>query len=911
MKLRAPATLLLVFAYFFGLAQTNPLRLKITANYQEQSLKNVLEDLENRYPVYFYYTTIISENKPVSVTIDQLPLEQALSMIFNDAAIGYEAYGDNAVIIADVGKLNQSYSQAFFQAREQAANAVAEDDALEVLELGNSSAPDTDGQIEISGFINDDKSEEPIIGATLFAEPSGQGGISDETGQYTLSLPIGEHQVRIQSVGYEDKEVIVKAYSDGNIDFLIAKEAILLNEVVVKDNALDRNVKSTVLGLETLSAKELKKLPAFMGEVDVIKSIQLLPGVSNVGEGASGFNVRGGNVDQNLTVLDGMLLFNTSHALGLFSLFNPDLVQSVDLYKGSMPAKYGGRLSSVLDVKLREGNYKKFSAKGGIGLVSSRLSLEAPIVKGKTSVIFGGRTSYSDWIFDIVNVVEVQESGASFYDATLKIAQRLGKRGKFAISGYTSQDRFKYAAESDFKWETQGGNFNFNYLISDKFSFSLDAVASQYESSLADPLGSQAFNLNNGILTFGARPEFLLNQGKHTITFGSQWTRYEVSQGELTPGNDISNIIARALPQEQGQVIGIYAQDDFEINEVLALSVGLRYSIYQNLGPEDEVFVYAEDVPRTVETIIDTLSFSDGEVIQSYNGLEPRVSLKIGLNPSSSIKLSYNRTQQFINQITNTTAVSPVDIWQLSNSNIEPTRAHNYSTGYFKNFDNNKWQTSIEVFYRDIDNLIEYKNRADLLVNEHVETELLAGQGRAYGLELSVKKSVGRWNGWLGYTYSRTERLVTGNTIEETINFGEWFPSNFDRPHDMSLVASYQLSKRSNFSVNFVWSSGRPTSAPIGKFGVENVENISNYSGRNQYRIPDYHRLDLAYTINTNHKKNKIWEGSWTFSLFNVYGRRNAFSVFFTQSSFQAPKANRLAILGSPFPSLTYNFKFL
>ena len=910
MKRSASTIFLLFFFYGWLTAQQSPLEQQITASYKDQTLQQVLQDLEGRYSIYFYYTTILPEDKKVSVELKELPLEQALLLLFDDTSIGFEAYGAQSIVIAEFNQLNQAYSQSFFQARQNTNTLAGDTEAMESFELGQRNAPDPDGQIEIRGFINDDKSDEPIIGATLFAEPSGQGGISDPTGQFTLNLPIGEHTLRIQSVGYEEKVVLLKVYSDGNIDFLLSKEAVLLNEVVVRDNALDRNVKSSTLGLETLSAKELKKLPAFLGEADVIKSIQLLPGVSNVGEGASGFNVRGGNVDQNLTVLDGMVLFNTSHALGLFSLFNPDLVQTVDLWKGSMPAKFGGRLSSVLNVRLKEGNYKKFSAKGGIGLVSSRLSLETPIVKGKTSVIFGGRTSYSDWIFNIVDVVEIQESTASFYDATLKISQRLGQKGTLSLSGYTSQDRFKYSIESDFKWQTQGGNFNFNYLLTDKLSFSLNALATQYESSLATPEGSTAFDLNNGILTIGARPEFLLTLGQHTINFGSQWTRYEVSQGELSPGNDLSTIIARSLPQEQGEELAFYIQDDYEISDLISISVGLRYSTYRNLGPDD-AFIYQEGVPRTVETITDTLSFAAGEAVQNYSGLEPRVSLKLGLNSVSSIKLSYNRTQQFINQITNTTAVSPVDIWQLSNINIEPTTAHNYSTGYFRNFDNNKWQTSVEVFYRDIENLIEYKNRADLLVNEHVETELLAGQGRAYGIELSIKRSIGRWNGWLGYTFSRTERLVDGPTVDETINFGEWYPSNFDRPHDMSLVASYQLTKRSNFAVNFVWSSGRPTSAPVGKYGVENVENISNYSGRNQYRIPDYHRLDFAYTINTNHKKNKAWEGSWTFSIFNIYGRRNAFSVFFTQSSFQAPAANRLAILGSPFPSITYNFKFL
>ena len=540
---------------------------------------------------------------------------------------------------------------------------------------------------------------------------------------------------------------------------------------------------------------------------------------------------------------------------------------------------------------------------------SSRLSLETPIVKGKSSIILGGRTSYSDWIFNVINVEEVRESAASFFDANVKVAQRFGN-GKLTLSLYRSNDNFRFSTESDFNWATRGANIDFSYLLKDNLSMSIEGVVSDYESSLADPDGNDAFDLDNGILYYGLQPDFLLTLNQHNINFGGQWRRYEVAQGELTPGNDFSTVIPKTLPTELGREFAVYVQDDFEINDRFSLSAGLRFSLYQSLGP-DEVFTYQEGVPRTDEAITGTLIFDRGEVIETYSGIEPRVSLKIGIDDLTSFKVSYNKTQQFINQITNTTAVSPIDLWQLSNLNIEPTTANNYSAGFFKNFADDKWVTSAEVFYRDIDDLIEYKDRADILVNDNVETELLTGIGRAYGLELSIRKAVGRWNGWLGYTLSRSERLVAGPTPEETINNGDWFPSNFDQLHNLSLVWSYQISKRSNFSFNFVWSSGRPITAPVGKFGVENVLNIANYSERNQFRIPDFHRLDVSYTLDTNHKKDKKWEGSWTISLYNVYGRRNPFTVFFSQRSFQAPQANRLAILGAPFPSLSYNFKFL
>ena len=884
-----------------------------TINYQDQPLVEVLADLESRYGLYFYYDEKFPIDKKVTTTLEKVDLPTAILSILNDANLSFEQYDAQSIILGEATKLGNQYNQDFYQARQSERERLAlgvNENRQTVFTVGDAGNPSPSGRVKVKGFINDDKTGETLIGATLMIAKTGQGTVSDETGQYELELPIGEHQITISSIGYEDIETTLQVYSDDGLDLKLTKEAVQLGEVIVQAKALDQNVKSTNVGLEVLSAKEIKKLPAFLGEVDIIKSIQLLPGVSTVGEGSGGFNVRGGNVDQNLTLQDGILFFNTAHALGLFSLFNPDFVKNVTLYKGSMPAKFGGRLSSILDVELKDGNFQKFTGKGGIGLVSSRLSLESPIVKGKSSIILGGRTSYSDWIFNVVNVEDVRESAASFYDANVKFAQRLGGNGKLTASLYGSRDRFKFSTESDFKWETRGANVEFSYLLKDNLSFAFDVVVSDYQSSIADPEGNDAFDLENGILYYGGRPDFIWSLGEHTINFGGQWRRYEVEQGDLKPGNDFSTITAKTLPTEQGQEFAVYIQDDFELNDRIAISAGLRYSLYQSLGP-DEVFLYQEGVPRTDDAIIGSLNFEDGEVIETYSGLEPRVSLKIGLDEVTSFKMSYNRTQQFINQITNTTAVSPIDLWQLSNLNIEPTSADNYSAGFFKNFADNKWVTSAEVFYREIDNLIEYKERADILVNDHIETELLAGIGRAYGLELSIRKTIGRWNGWFGYTLSRSERRVEGPTPEETINNGDWFPSNFDQLHNLSLVWSYQISKRSNFSFNFVWSSGRPITAPVGKFGVDNVLNIANYSDRNQFRIPDYHRMDISYTLDTNHKKNKKWEGSWTLSLFNVYGRRNPFTVFFSQGSFQAPQANRLAILGAPFPSLTYNFKFL
>ena len=497
-----------------------------------------------------------------------------------------------------------------------------------------------------------------------------------------------------------------------------------------------------------------------------------------------------------------------------------------------------------------------------------------------------------------------------FYDSNLKFTHRFGNNGKLSLGAYSSKDRFKYTDEFDFDWRTVGANASFNWVFSDKLSFSFEAIYSKYASTWDEPDSPRAFSLDSGIEYTKVRPELIFDlSANQSLNLGIEANVYRADPGSIVPTTPESTTIPKSVDEEKARDISFYLTDDYTLNDNISLSAGVRYTIYQSIGPT-VVAQYEPGVPRTPATQTGEQSFADGEVVETYTSLEPRGSLNVGLNEESSFKISYSRTQQFINQISNTTAVSPVDIWQLSNTYIEPQKAHNYSLGYFRNLNDNLWETSLEVFYRDIDNLIEYKDLADLLVNDHLETELIEGIGRSYGVELSIKKKTGRWNGWLGYTYSRSERRTDSEFLEESINNNEWFLSNYDKPHDVSLALSYQLSKRTYFSANFVYSSGRPITAPVGSFSADNAFNIPFYSQRNAFRIPDYHRLDVSYTIEQSHKREQAWRSSLTFSVFNIYGRKNAFTVFYTQAAFQDPKTNRLAILGSAFPSVTYNFSF-
>ncbi len=900
---------LFVFLPTFSNAQVQ--NIAINANFQDQNLKSIFDELQSKYAVSFYYQDDLIKGQKVSGQFVETPIEQALESLLESTDLGFRTYRDYAFIVASKSDLQKKYSKEFFilQEQERIRLLSATEETLAPLVVGDINTIQS-GNIKVKGFITDDFNKDIIVGATLLVKETGTGASTDGTGQYQLSLPAGTYQLVIQSIGYQASERTLKVYSNGELDLELAREAVQLEEVVVSGNAVDKNVAATEMGVEKLDVKQLKKIPAFLGEADLVKSLLLLPGVSTVGEGAGGFNVRGGTVDQNLIMQDGAFMFNTSHVLGFFSVFNPDVVKNVTLYKGSIPARYGGRLSAVLDVDLKEGNFKEFTGKGGLGVVSSRLVLEGPLKKGKNAFILGVRSSYSDWVLNLVNVPEVRNSSAFFYDANVKFTQLINDNSRISFSGYSNKDRFQFEKEFAFDWETQLGNIEWKQIYGSKLSSTLSLIYSNYRSGLTEPEGNEAFNVKSGVSYIKIKPDFIYTPNiNHKVNFGIEAVQYTVNPGETNPVGSNSEIIATTVRKDQGREMALYLEDEFTISPRLSVIGGVRFSLFQSLG-EDLVFSYQEGVPKNVESIVDSTAYSTGEVIKTFNAIEPRISVNFKLSEDFSIKAGYNRTAQYINQISNTASISPVDIWQMSNTHIKPQIADSYSIGFFKNFNDNKWETSLEFYYRDIDQLIDYKDFAQLLANEFIETELLDGIGRNYGIELSIRRKVGQWSGWFGYTYSKAQRKIEGNTEEETVNQGNWYNSNYDKPHDLTVVSSYQLNRRNNISMNFTYSSGRPTSVPVRKYTSANVVNVPDYSFRNQFRIPDYYRLDFSWTLETSHRKKKAWESSWTFSVYNVLGRKNAYSVFYRQAPFQNPQAFRFSVLGSAFPALTYNFKF-
>lgn len=901
---------LLLFAQFTSAQSLEDVR--ITADYRDTPLKQIFQEWDVQYDVDIYFRDRWLPAENISASFEDEPIQTALAQLLQETSLNFATYRDFAVIIAPENVLSQQFTQEFYlKQRNERLEAMRRQADFEqnMKVLGDTAVQTTPETAVIQGLIKDQVSGELLSGTTLYIPSLDKSASSDENGRYRLEAPTGYYELEVRYVGYETLQQNIQLAGNDiwNIDLL--PDALELNEIIINEKNDDSNVRSVQMGIARLSPQQIKEVPAFLGEVDVVRSLLTLPGVATVGEGASGFNVRGGNIDQNLIMQDGALLFNSSHVLGLFSVFNPDALQDVTLYKGNIPAQYGGRLSSVLDVKLRNGNFQELKGEGGVGIIASRLLLEGPLVQDKTSFLVAARSSYSDWVLRLLEDPDLNQSSAFFYDVNAKLTHRFGEGSSLNLAFYQSFDNFRYSDEFGYSWGTRTASLRWNQIIGPQLSSTTSLFYGDNNNASYEPEGISAFELTNGLTYYKLRQDFFWSPSPaHNLQLGAEGTRYLGKDEELTGRGGISEIIPERLDKDKGQEVALYINDEFELGSRLAFSLGLRYSFFQQIGP-DQQYIYREGAVRSPANITDSVSYGNGDIIQTYSGLEPRLSMKISLGSANSIKLSYNRLYQYIHLISNTTAAVPADLWQVSNRYIAPQISDNYSLGYFHNFRNNRWETSVEAFYRDLQNIVEYKDLPELFLNQYLETELLSGTGQAYGAELLIKRNAVIMSGQLSYTYSRSLSQVAGPNSEESINQGNWFPSNFDQPHNLNMTMNLRLSRRSKLGMNFVYSTGRPITAPIAYYFLDQTY-VPHYSDRNQFRIPDYHRLDLSYTVETNRLRRKEFRGSLTFSIYNLYGRKNAFSVFFRRDPGSASNAYKLAVLGSIFPAITYNFEF-
>ncbi len=765
----------------------------------------------------------------------------------------------------------------------------------------------------ISGTISDYSSNETLIGVNIIFPDSGTGTMTNEYGFYSITLTEGTYKLQISYLGYKTITETLILNGDVTKNYLLTESAETLDEIVIKEDVEKLNIKKPQMSVNSLSINTIKQMPVVLGEVDVIKSITLLPGVTNAGEGSSGFNVRGGAADQNLILLDEATIFNSSHLFGLFSVFNPDAIKDIKLYKGGIPAKYGGRVSSVLDIYQKEGNSKQFKMNGGLGLVSSRLLLEGPIKKDKGSFLFGGRSSYAHIflpLFDIDNV-------AYFYDLNTKLSYRLNENNSIYLSGYFGRDVFEIADSFENTYGNTVLNFRWNHLFSDKLFSNLSLIYSDYDYDLE--LSFVEFDWTSGIRNFNLKYDL-----KHYISdnfkldYGINSIYYKFNPGEINPTTATSGINPFKLIDKYAFENAVYIDAEHRLTDKLSVSYGVRFSTFLRLG-QDELNTYNNNNPVLFNEAIQiyekaeptgTETFSRSDIIESFNNLEPRFALAYQLSDNSSVKASYNRMSQYLHLLSNTSSPTPLDVWTPSGKFIKPQLLDQVAMGYFRTFKDNEYALEVETFFKTIKNRIDYIDGADLIANDAIEQVILNGEARAYGLEVLLRKNEGRFKGWLAYTLSRSEQRTPGRTTNETgINNGDWYRTPFDKTHDLSITGSYDLSKKWKLSANLIFQTGQPVTNPNGQYEYNGIT-IPSYESRNSSRLPAYHRLDVSAIYTPKPDTTKRWKGEWVLGVYNLYNRRNAASITFRENRMTGVnEAIRLSIFGI-VPSISYNFKF-
>jgi len=777
----------------------------------------------------------------------------------------------------------------------------------------------------LSGIVSETSSKETLIGVNIIFPKLVKGTVTNGYGFYSITLPKGTYTVEISSIGYKTIQKEIELTKNLKVNFSLEQQSEQMDEVVVKSNSNRINLKKPEMSVHKVSVRTIKEMPVVLGEVDIIKSIQLLPGVTSAGEGASGFNVRGGAEDQNLILLDEATLYSSSHFFGFFSIFNADAIKNIKLYKGGIPAKYGGRVSSVLDIHQKDGNKQEHHFTGGIGLISSRLMAEGPLTKGKSSYLIAGRTSYVN-LFLKLNP-KTKSNGLSFYDLNTKLNFDLDQNNKLYFSGYFGRDSFNISNLFVNSYGNSTFNLRWNHLFSDQLFSNLSIIYSEYNYFLnLDFIG---MDWDSGIKNIHLKYDFKhYYSDNFKLSYGLSAIYYHFNPGEISPNKENSAVNADKLDQKFAIEPAIYIEAEQTINDKISMNYGLRTSSFFRMGGQS-LFSYVNDAPVVFNETLDiyeegltngSTSYAKNKVIKNFQGLEPRFAISYKPNENNAFKANYNRLYQYIHLISNTVSAAPLDVWAPSGKFIKPQILNQYAVGYYKNLNDNKYSFEIEGYYKTVKNRLDYRDGADLIAQEQIETVLLPGISRAYGLEISLKKNEGNFKGWISYTLSRSEQQIKGTTPNSTgINNGEWYKTPYDKTHDLSITASYKLSEKWRFGSNFIYQTGRPATYPNAQFTTNIGGNYNNpihnitvpiYGNRNEFNLPVYHHLDIAATYTPKSNKSRKWKGEWVFSIYNLYNRKNAASVNFQQNEDTgANQAVRTSIFGM-VPSFTYNFKF-
>ncbi len=898
--------------------------IKISLSFENQPLKSVIKTIEEKSDYQFYYVEEWLGTALVSGDFVNAPISHILDDIFKNTDLNFFIFRKSKIILTQNNMIYNKLPEGIFeQSKKETAESILEKGISPIFyDLEKKSEIKNVGLIRIGkenknniqkthllkGVVRNKKTGIPISNLAIVVKNKNINAVTDSKGRYEINLPVGLNILELSALGIENIQKTVIIYNSGELDFELNDIFELLNEVVIEANK-GRNVVKGIAGITQIDVVKIKTIPLVLGERDILKVATTLPGISTAGEGAAGYNVRGGKTDQNLILLDNALVYNPSHFFGIFSALNPFTTGQVNIYKGNIPSEYGGRLSSVFEINTKDGNTDKFSGEASIGPVMSNLTLETPVVKNKSALLVGGRSTYSDWILKLLDEESLKNSKASFYDFIAKYNHEINEDNTIRLSGYYSKDSYSITSDSLYSYSNKFFSLKWDHKINEKNSGSLIIANSEYKFNINyENDFENGFDLGYIIddTEIKLKLKYLYNKA-HKIDYGISGKYYAIHPGNINPIGLESTYKSLNISKEKGLEAALFVSDNFTVNEKLLIDGGLRYSFFAALGGASQR-IYEEGLPKSEATLTGTISSDKNKIIEDYGGLEVRLSSRYILAPDFSVKASYNTSYQYIHTLSNNTTASPTDIWKLSDSNIKPQSASQFSLGFHKNVHDNIYELSIEGYYKKLKNIVDYKVGANILLNETIETEILQGEGMAYGVEFLIKKTTGKLNGWLGYTYARSWNKFKSDFNEETINSGKKFPSNYDKPHDISLVANYKLTKRYSLSTNFVYQTGRPVTYPVGMYTLNNADFVL-YSDRNKFRIPDYYRLDLSLNIEGNHKIKKFAHSFWNISIYNVLGRNNPYSVFFVSENGKI-KAYKSSIFSIAVPTITYNFKF-
>lgn len=890
---------------------------QITAD--SRPLTEVLQQVQQQTRYRFYWIASETAGINVSVNTDAKDIHQLMEALLKGTDLKYTVYSDHTVFLLknktlmevpplfaqEKGSTIAGNQELLFSGRQKATSG------NKIYAVGKPNNQNHTGMLELTGVITSFKTGEPVAGVNMVVkEPTWSAAVSDANGRYVLKVPQGEVDIEMTGIDVIDTHRRLMVYGNGTLDIELEDKMQTLEEVTVTANKVE-NVKGVQMGVQALVAEDLKTIPTAFGELDVIKVVQALPGVKTMGEASSGLNVRGGSTDQNLIQWNEGTIYNPTHLFGFFSAFNGSIVQDMELYKGSIPAKYGGRISSVLDINSRRGNKEKYQGEISLGLLTSSLALEGPIKKGKTSLLLAGRTTYSDWMLNLLPEKSQYKNGkAGFYDANLLLSHQFSQKDNIYLSGYYSHDRFNFLEDEKYAYTNANASLQWAHLFNDNFRMTTTAGYDHYDYVTKSWQNEHdAYRMGYDINQYYLKMDFNHSQlQNHRIDWGLNALLYDINPGDVKPHGEQSIYTPKTLEKEKALEAALYLNEEWDITPQLTASIGARYSLFNAFGPRT-IQTYREgELPSTLN--VTGTETKDGS-LKTYHGPEIRLGLRYAFTDDFSVKGGFNTMRQYIHKVSNTMVMSPTDTWKLSDMFIEPQTGMQYSLGFYKNLMNDQLEASIEGYYKTMDNYLDYRSGAQLLMNNHLETEVIPTEGRAYGVEFMLKKPKGKFNGWISYTYSKTELRQSDARIANPANKGEWYPAEYDKPHDIKLVGNYQFTQRYSTSLNVDYSTGRPQTMPISQYYNHTIgANSFVFSERNGVRIPDYFRVDLSFNIKPTHKLNAKAYTFFTIGVYNLTGRKNVYSIYFKNEGEEGMKGYRMSIFGAPIPYASFNVKF-